>query len=197
MFNGIITAIGTIIAASNGIFTIKTSLSSQVIIGSSVACSGVCLTVIEVINNSIVVEVSQATFSCTNLALWQVDTHINLELSMQIGARMDGHFVLGHVDTLVQITELNLLPDGCYKITLQAPYEWMKYIAYKGSVALDGTSLTINEVSDNIFSINILPYTFNNTTFKDNTVGDKLNMEIDVLARYTEKMLAYGSISKH
>ncbi len=191
MFNGIIVAIGIVVAATNGLFRIKTSLSSQVSIGSSVACAGVCLTVIEILDDIIVVEVSEATFSCTNLAAWKIGTYVNLELSLQVGGRIDGHFLLGHVDTTATITDIIRLKDSCYKLTLHTDNKWMKYIVYKGSVALDGVSLTINEVNDEIFSLNLLPYTYHNTTFQYNNIHDKLNMEIDVLARYTEKACNY------
>lgn len=195
MFNGIITSIGNIIAVLKNIFHIKTNLSKKVKIGDSVACSGVCLTVIEVYEDMISVEVSSATFSCTNLTTWQVGSKVNLELSMQIGQRLDGHFVLGHVDTLVRLSDLSLLKDGCYKIILTSPENFTQYIAYKGSVALDGVSLTINETIDNNFSINLLPYTFNNTTFQYNRVGDKINMEVDMLARYVNRSLEYNKIN--
>ncbi|MBQ4875270.1 MAG: riboflavin synthase [Rickettsiaceae bacterium H1] len=189
MFNGVINFIGTIIDKNKNYFQINTPLSFKTEIGESIACSGVCLTVIKLMENSIVFEVSDATLSCTNLGKWKSGAKVNLEPSLKVGDRIDGHFVLGHVDTTVNIKSLSLLKDGSHKLTIEPNLDFMKYITYKGSVALDGVSLTVNEVKHDKFFVNLLPYTFENTTFQYNKPGDRLNMEVDVLARYVNKAI--------
>ena len=191
MFNGVIHFIGIIVLINKNQFHIhvSTDLFMKMKVGSSISCSGVCLTVIDFVDESIVVEVSDKTFSCTNLKKWKLDSRINLEPSLRVGDSIDGHFVLGHVDTTANIVELAQLKDGGYKLAVKSDINFIKYITYKGSIALDGVSLTVNNVINDIFYINLLPYSFDNTTFRYNKVGDELNMEIDVLARYVNNFV--------
>ncbi len=185
MFNGIINYIGIISLVRKNYYYVNSNLYESSKIGDSIACAGVCLTVIDIIDSNLVFEISNHTLSITNLQALKVGSRINLEPSLQFGGKVSGHFVLGHVDGYSIISNLTLLEDGCYKLTVQLlNSELIKYIVYKGSIALDGISLTVNEVKNNQFSLNILPYTFNNTTLQFNKINDKLNIEVDVLARY-------------
>ncbi|WP_168463830.1 riboflavin synthase [Wolbachia endosymbiont of Ctenocephalides felis wCfeT] len=190
MFKGIVVDIGTIVDITNSpnsdqIFCIKASNLSPVNEGDSVACSGVCLTAIDDI---FTVQVSQETMKVTNLNKWKIGEKINLEQAMRLSDRIDGHLVQGHVDSTVEILEINQ-NLGSHEIKLLCPQELIKFIAKKGSIALDGVSLTVNSVSNGEFTVNIIPYTWENTTFQYNKVGDHLNLEVDIVARYLNQLI--------
>lgn len=193
MFSGIITDIGTIETfdrkGDDITLTVKNNLPlSACGLGASIAHSGVCLTVIESQTGLFKVEVSGETVAKTNLGSWNVGTRINLESSLKIGDELSGHLVFGHVDTLVEVTSIE--PDGeSWRLQFRIPEEYKKYIASKGSVTLDGISLTVNEVENDIFGVCIIPHTWTHTTLSDRKVGDKINMEVDMLARYVARML--------
>jgi riboflavin synthase len=194
MFTGIITDIGTIISIEkNGDYkaSIKTSYDmASVDIGASIACSGVCLTVISKGENSFTVDISAETISCTNIYDWENGSLINLERALKIGDELGGHIVSGHVDGLATLDFLKAV-DGSRVMTFIAPDKLAMYIAAKGSVTLNGTSLTVNEVSGCKFTVNIIPHTLENTTLGDLFVGRKVNLEIDMLARYVERMVGF------
>ncbi|WCR57596.1 riboflavin synthase [Wolbachia endosymbiont of Ctenocephalides felis wCfeJ] len=195
MFKGIITNIGTVIdittgSNSNQIFYIKAQNLLSVHQGDSVACSGVCLTVVDIINDVLKVQVSQETMKVSNLSTWKVGKKMNLEQAMKLSDRIDGHLVQGHVDKTVQILAINQNLDS-HEIKLSCPEELIKFIAKKGSVTLDGVSLTINSVTDREFAVNIIPYTWKNTTFQYNKVGDYLNLEVDMVARYLDQLIRH------
>jgi riboflavin synthase len=193
MFTGIITDIGTVVRVDDTRgdkrFQIETAWDmTDVPMGASIACSGCCLTVIEKTKHSFSVDVSAESLSKTNLGEWGEGTKINLESSLKFGDELGGHIVSGHVDgvaTLVSIT-----PDGdSYRLKIRAPQDLKHFVAPKGSIALDGISLTVNEVEDDIFGINIIPHTWVVTTMGQRKVGDKINMEVDMLARYVARIL--------
>lgn len=192
MFTGIITDIGKIKNILKTISGINAEIStsydlSKVDIGASIACSGICLTVTSKNKNSFSVDVSNETIRCTTINSWCEGTEINLERAMKLGDEFGGHIVSGHVDGTAEIISIN--NDGnSRKIAVLSPDNLKKYIVAKGSIALDGTSLTVNEVEDNIFYINIIPHTWNNTNFKNLTIGSKINIEVDMLARYVERI---------
>jgi riboflavin synthase len=159
----------------------------DVSLGASIACSGCCLTVTEKGSNWFDVYVSGETLSKTNLANWQTNSEINLERSLRLGDEMGGHIVSGHVDGLATIKSIE--PEGeSWRIKIEAAHGFEKLIAAKGSIALDGISLTVNAINDNLFDVNIIPHTLNVTTLGNRKVGDKLNMEIDMLARYVARI---------
>jgi riboflavin synthase len=194
MFTGIITDIGTVTRIEkrgDTLFTIATSYPTATIdLGASIACSGCCLTVMAKGNNSFNVEVSAETLSKTTLGHWHERTKINLERSLKMGDEMGGHIVSGHVDGLATITAI--AQDGDSKrFTFEVPEAIAKFIAPKGSVALDGTSLTVNEVAGNTFGVNIIPHTQAVTTWGHARVGDQLNIEIDMLARYVARLAEF------
>lgn len=191
MFTGIITDIGTVFSIEKyGDLRvgIKTSYDiASIDIGASIAHCGVCLTVVEKVKNGYFVEISNETIACSNIGEWQVGTKINLERSLKIGDEIGGHMVLGHVDGLAEVLSIKEV-GGSHEIELKAPEELKYFIAAKGSVTLDGVSLTVNKVDDNKFYINVIPHTWQVTNFNEIEVGNKLNLEIDTLARYVARL---------
>ena len=192
MFTGIVTDLGKIRSIEQRGDTrieIETSYDlDDVDIGASIACSGPCLTVIEKGPGWFAVEASAETLDKTGLGDWAVGTTVNLERAMRIGDELGGHIVSGHVDAVAQIVDMQ--PEGdSIRFTFEAPEEFAKYIAPKGSVSLDGVSLTVNEVQGNRFGVNIISHTQGETTFGSRKVGDRINMEIDTIARYVARIL--------
>lgn len=197
MFTGIITDIGrvrTVRGESDKRFDIETAYDLDSIeIGASIAHAGVCLTVMEKGDVWYGVEVSRETLSCTTLGHWQAGTRINLERSLCLGDELGGHMVSGHVDGLASIQ--NRHQDGdSLRFVFEAPAALMRFVAPKGSVALDGVSLTVNTVEENRFCVNIIPHTQEMTTFSERQAGDLLNMEVDMLARYVGRLLETGQV---
>jgi riboflavin synthase len=192
MFTGIITDLGSVRAIDRSgevrfEFTSSYDMSS-VDIGASIACNGVCLTVIETGADWFAVQASAETLSMTTLGTWVEGRAVNFERALKVGDELGGHIVSGHVDGIATVVEIK--PDGESKrYTFQAPDALKKYVAPKGSVAIDGVSLTINEVEDGRFGINIIPHTQSVTTFGSLKAGDQVNMEIDMLARYVARLM--------
>ena len=191
MFTGIITDIGHVSALeTRGDLraTISTSYETAGIDdGASIACSGACLTVVGKGADWFAVDISKETLDHTILGDWKVGSAINLERSLRLGDELGGHIVSGHVDGVA--TVLSVTDEGdSRRVSIQAPPELAKFIASKGSVALDGISLTVNEVDGNVFGVNIIPHTWNKTTLADVVPGSRLNVEIDMLARYVARL---------
>lgn len=192
MFTGIITDVGRVKAVeSNGDtrFTIETAFDMETVaIGASIANCGVCLTVIDKGPGWFAVQASAETLSKTTLGSWAPGTRVNLERAMKLGDELGGHIVSGHVDGVATVADVR--PDGESKrITFEAPAHLAKYVASKGSVAIDGVSLTVNDVDGARFGVNIIPHTQVATTFGDLKPGDRVNMEIDMLARYVARLV--------
>ena len=196
MFTGIITDIGRIEAAEQrGDLRLRIGCGydmSSVDLGASIACSGVCLTVVDKGENWFAVDVSGETLSRTAPGMWEEGARLNLERALRIGDELGGHIVTGHVDGIGEVEGV-LDAGGSKRITIVAGDEVAPYLAAKGSVTLDGVSLTVNEVenlSDAVrFGINIIPHTAEQTTFDHVEPGRRLNIEIDILARYLGRML--------
>lgn len=194
MFTGIITDMGTITAidrrGGDVRFTIETAFDmAQIALGASIACAGCCLTVVETGDDWFAVDVSQESFSKTTLGFWEVGSRVNLEQSLKMGDELGGHLVSGHVDGVAEI--LSITPEGgSHRLKIRVPEEFAKYIAPKGSVALDGISLTVNEVEGAIFGVNIIPHTWEVTTLGKAEAGTRLNFEVDLLARYVARQVA-------
>jgi riboflavin synthase len=193
MFTGLITDIGELREVGKGAdrrFVIGTRHDMAAVdIGASIACSGACLTVIEKGDDWFSVDVSAETLACTTLAAWRSGRRINLEKSLRLGAEMGGHLVQGHVDGVVRVTARR--PDGeSLRFDFEAPAELARFIARKGSVALDGVSLTVNAVDAAGFGVNIIPHTARETTFGALEAGDRVNLEVDLLARYVARLQA-------
>ena len=192
MFTGIIAARGEIVdIQSDGdwVFTIATPWDCQAIdVGASIACSGVCLTVTKRDARHFVVAVSAETLSRTSLGRWKVGSQINLERALKVGDELGGHIVSGHVDCLAQVTACNAFDDS-HRLDIEIPAAFAGFVAEKGSVCLDGVSLTVNEVGPSNFSVNIIDHTWQQTTLGAVDTGSVLNMEIDMLARYMARLL--------
>ncbi|MCP5365095.1 MAG: riboflavin synthase [Hyphomicrobiales bacterium] len=156
-------------------------------LGASVCCSGVCLTVIDRGAGWFAVQASAETLSCTTLGSWRVGTKINLERALKVGDELGGHFVFGHVDACADI--VSVTPEGeSLRFVFEAPSDLSRFFAPKGSVALNGVSLTVNEVADNRFGVNMIPHTLAMTTFGAARQGERVNLEIDMLARYVARL---------
>lgn len=195
MFTGLITDVGKVVLRDGGRFVLSSSYpAADIPLGASICCDGVCLTATEIsvegAGSRFAVDVSNETLSKTTLGAWEPGQDVNLERSLRAGDELGGHVVSGHVDGVARITEIT--PDGdSRRFTFEAPDHLAMYIAPKGSVALDGTSLTVNEVSANQFGVNLIPHSLTVTTWGAKNAGDDVNLEVDVFARYVARQLEY------
>lgn len=198
MFTGIVTDIGEVRALERRgdlRARIETRYDTAGIdIGASIACSGVCLTVVDLGEDWFDVEISAETLDKTTLGTWTEGARINLERALKVGDELGGHIVSGHVDGLAVIVEMR--PEGdSVRYTFDAPESLARFIAPKGSVTLDGTSLTVNEVDGSRFGVNLIPHTQEVTTWGASKVGDNVNLEIDTLARYVARLAEMTKLS--
>jgi riboflavin synthase len=193
VFTGIITDIGEVIGREGGRFAIRSGFDADGIdIGASIACDGCCLTVVTVrpdgAGSAFTVDVSNETLSKTTLDSWAPGRRINLERALRAGDELGGHIVSGHVDGVARI--LDIRADGdCRRLLFELPAPLARFVAPKGSVALDGTSLTVNEVQGTRFGINLIPLTLTQTTWGRKKPGDDINVEIDLFARYVARLM--------
>lgn len=191
MFTGIITDIGKVRAIKDTNrdrrFEIETAYDLATIdIGASIAHSGCCLTVVEKGEGWFAVEVSGESLSLTTLDQWAVGGRINLERATKVGDELGGHIVSGHVDGLGEVVSVTV-EGGSHRVKVRVPRPLHRYIAPKGSIAVEGVSLTVNEVEDDVFGVNIIPHTWDVTTLGQIVAGARVNLEIDVLARYAAR----------
>lgn len=199
MFTGIVTDVGKITKVSGDAdrrFDISTEFDmSTVDIGASIACGGVCLTVVEKASGSFAVDVSQESLRVTSLSDWSEGSEINLERSLKLGDELGGHIVTGHVDCIGHVVGFETVGDSI-KMDVSIPGEHRHLVAAKGSVCVDGASLTVNTVQDRDYdceiSINLIPHTQAVTSFRNSAKGDKVNIEFDVLARYVSRLQHQG-----
>lgn len=195
MFTGIITDVGRIAALEQKgdlRARIETAYDTASIdLGASIASDGVCLTVVDMGDTWYDVEISAETVSKTNLGDWAVGRRVNLERALKVGDELGGHIVSGHVDGVAEITSMKVEGDST-RVQFRAPSELAKFIAPKGSVALNGTSLTVNEVDGDVFGVNLISHTKEVTNWGDAKPGDRINLEIDTLARYVARLAEYG-----
>ncbi|MCF8496309.1 MAG: riboflavin synthase [Alphaproteobacteria bacterium] len=201
MFTGLIQDTGVIArvekqgtgAAQSLRARIETGMNlERIAMGASVSCSGCCLTVVAKVPGAFEVELSAETLARTVPGQWEQGSRINLEPSLRLGDEMGGHFVFGHVDGVARIESIERAGDF-YRIILRAPEELTKFIAPKGSISLDGVSLTVNEVEGGMFGVTIIPHTWAHTTLHLKKPGDGLNLEADMLARYVARMIPGGN----
>ena len=194
MFTGIITDIGTILGLDRQ-GDLRARIGTRydvdgIDIGASIACDGVCLTVVDLgrsPQNWFDVQISAETLSCTTLGGWSLGHRVNLERALRVGDELGGHIVSGHVDGLAQV--IGVRPEGdSLRVTFRAPHALAGFIAPKGSVALNGTSLTVNAVDGTDFGINFIPHTQQATTWGSVAEGDAVNLEIDTMARYVARL---------
>ena len=193
MFTGIVTDLGHVRRLRRGEIlelTIATAFDPAAIpIGASIACSGACLSVVAVEPGAFSAQVSAETLACTTIGTWREGTQVNLERALRLGDEMGGHLVSGHVDGVARIIERR--PEAqSVRFAFEAPAALMPFIAPKGSVALDGVSLTVNEVTGTRFGVNIVPHTLARTNFGDARPGQAMNLEVDMIARYVARLLA-------
>ena len=192
MFTGIISAIGKITKLDitenkDAVFHVSSDFNIENIkLGDSISCSGICLTVTGLYGSTFTAMASLETLRITTAKQWQVGTMINLERALRVGDELGGHMVSGHVDDIAVISSI-IKAGSSWEICVQTHSNLMRYIARKGSITLDGISLTVNSVSEDAFMVNVIPYTFEHTTLQFKKVGDALNIEVDLLARYVLK----------
>lgn len=195
MFTGIITDVGTVSFADGGRFRIACGFDAASIdIGASIACDGCCLTVVELTKDAdgaalFDVDVSHETLSRTTLGKWTPGRQVNLERSLKLADELGGHIVTGHIDGVAQI--VSTTPDGdSVRFEFECPAPLAPFIAPKGSVALDGTSLTVNTVERTRFTVNLIPHSLAVTTWGQKRAGDEVNLEVDLFARYIARLLS-------
>lgn len=192
MFTGIVTDLGSLRAIeqqADARFVFQTGYeTAEIAMGASIACSGVCLTVVDKGTGWFAADVSGETLSKTTLGDWQPGTAVNFERSLRLGDELGGHLVSGHVDGVATVVS-HQPEEGSLRLGFEVPAELAKFIAPKGSVALDGVSLTVNEVEGQRFGINLIPHTAEATTLGEKQTGDRVNLEIDQLARYVHRLM--------
>ena len=198
MFTGIIDHNGEIIKITKkrnkdiSIFVLTRFKPKDIKLGSSICCNGVCLTVCKIkkLKNKLELsfDVSNETINCTNFSKLKIGSKINLEKSLRMGDEISGHFVFGHVDEVSKLLTIKRI-KGSHQLKFSKSKKLSKYIAKKGSVAVDGVSLTINSTDSNSFSVNIVPYTWEHTNFNELKVNSRINVEVDMLARYVSQNL--------
>ncbi|MDA7948292.1 MAG: riboflavin synthase [Hyphomicrobiaceae bacterium] len=199
MFTGLVTDVGMVQRAGQGRFELGCGYAlDQTVIGASIACDGCCLTVVEVLlgkdgfQSGFAVDVSNETLSKTTLGSWEAGQKINLERSLTPTTELGGHIVTGHVDGIASVVSRN--PDGdSMRFEIEVGDTFAKFIAPKGCVALNGVSLTVNDVERTRFGVNLIPHTLQVTSWGDVSEGDRVNLEVDLLARYVARITQSGS----
>lgn len=194
MFTGIVTDVGTVVSVSGkSEVTVRiaaTGAGRGLEPGASIACDGVCLTAVRCGDGPepwFDANASPETLSRTNIRFWRNGTKVNLERPLKVGDELGGHIVSGHVDGVAEVGDI--AADGdCLRIRLRPPENLLGFIAPKGSVALNGVSLTVNEVDDREFGVNLIPFTLAETNWSEAGIGDRINIEIDILARYVSRL---------
>lgn len=198
MFSGIIEAVGRVISIKAHGNTDNEDRCFQIDVGKlditdlkqgdSIAINGVCLTALECQGSVISFDVSNETLSCTNFSDLKIGSPVNLERALRLSDRINGHLVSGHVDTVAEV--LSLTEDArSWRFEISLDKEYAYFVSHKGSICIDGVSLTVNSVSENSFSINIIPHTLEQTLFKEYRVGSRINIEVDMMARYLERLM--------
>ena len=189
MFTGIVQELGKVNGFQNGKMSITgTKIQGDIRIGDSISVNGVCLTAVNVDKNCFEVDVITETMSRTNLGELVIEDSVNLELALQPTDRMGGHIVQGHVDCTGLISSLKI-QDKSHVIAIEVKGEFMRYIVEKGFIAIDGISLTVSKVYGNLFEVSIIPHTFSVTNLSLRKVGDYVNLEVDITAKYIESII--------
>ena len=197
MFTGLIRELGKVVSLApmaGGMrleVTMETKGEGSPTVGDSVAVNGACLTIVEVGSGRVVMEVSPETLTRTNLGTLKPGDVVNLERALRVGDALDGHLVLGHVDDTVSLLEVRREGEF-YLFRFSLPPHLARYVTEKGSVALDGISLTVRGLAGDSFTVAVIPHTYRNTNLQFRRPGDKLNLEVDVVARYVERLMGGG-----
>lgn len=195
MFTGIIEELGRVVSleqkAAGGRLTIACSqILQDAIVGASIAVNGACLTAVELTADRFSADLAPETLKRTNLGDLKPGSPVNLERPLRANSRLDGHFVLGHVDGTAEIASLEALGEGNWWLRIRVPEELSRYIVSKGSVAVDGMSLTVAEIKDAVVSFTIIPHTYEHTTLRGYSPGSRVNLEVDILAKHLEKLVS-------
>ena len=190
MFTGIIEELGTVVAGGTKLQVRCSTVLSDLSIGASIAVNGVCLTAVTVTGESFAADLAPETLSRSNLGDLAAGSRVNLERPVTPATRLSGHIVQGHVDATAEVVALDELGDGNWWLKVRVPKSLDRYLVEKGSVTLDGISLTIAAMDGDVAGVTIIPHTFANTTIGQAHVGTRLNVEVDVLAKHVEKLLA-------
>jgi riboflavin synthase len=211
MFTGLVSDIGQIISAEGDVATLRRFViesayaPDSIAIGASIACSGICLTAVKVTQNGsgsrFTVEAAAETLERTLAASWAVGTHLNLERSLKVGDELGGHLVTGHVDGVARIMKREAMTDDSgpwgptARFSIEAPQALARFVAQKGSICLDGVSLTVNAVKGQVFSVLLIPHTLAVTTFGQRQQGDPVHIEVDLMARYAARLADAAAFS--
>ena len=189
MFTGIVAKTGIVININNGVFRIKTNLIlNELKIGDSISIDGACHSVIKIDNNEFEVFSSIETFDKTIVGLYKIDSLVNLELPLRANDFIGGHNVSGHVDCIAKISQITKDDNGIF-IQIKIPQQFIKYIVSKGSIAINGISLTVNKINDDIVDLYIIPITIEKTNIKLLKTSDMVNIEVDIMAKYVESLI--------
>ena len=193
MFTGLVEEVGTIEQITSNLDGLRISVNAEKVmeglkVDDSVSCSGICLTVIDMNISSFTVQLVEETLNRTTAKNWKKDSAINLERALLPSSRMGGHFVQGHIDCTSKITDIRTTDESAiFSFTLPGPYQ--KYIVEKGSICLDGISLTVASINNKEFSIAVIPHTIEVTNWKKSKVGDLVNLEVDIISKYVENLM--------
>ena len=191
MFTGIIEEVGTIAAAGSRMKVQCRFVLKDTKPGASIAVNGVCLTAVAIEPDGFWCDLSPETLSRSNLGMLQAGSRVNLERAAAVGDRLSGHIVQGHVDGTAEFLSLETVPDGNWWLKVRLPTELDRYLIHKGSVTLDGVSLTIAALEQAVVSVAIIPHTYENTVLRDYEAGRKINVEVDLIGKYVERLLKY------
>lgn len=195
MFTGIVEELGRVVSldpkTTGARLSVKCShMIQDASIGASIAVNGACVTAVELSSEGFSADLAPETLKRTNLGHLKKGSPVNLERPLRASSRLDGHFVLGHVDGTAEIVSLEALGEGNWWLRIRVPRELTRYIVSKGSLAVDGISLTVAEIIDDIVSFTIIPHTYENTTLHSYSAGSRVNLEVDILAKHVEKLVS-------
>lgn len=198
MFTGIVEELGRVVALEHretgARLTVECSgVLADAVLGASIAVNGTCVTAVELGENRFSADLAPETLKRTNLGALRPGASVNLERPLRANSRLDGHFVLGHVDGTAEIVSLDSLGDGNWWLRLRVPPELTRYVVSKGSLGVDGMSLTVAEIEGDVVSFTIIPHTYQHTTLRDYGVGSRVNIEVDILAKHLEKLVGRAS----
>jgi riboflavin synthase len=212
MFTGLVSDVGVIVAAEGDPVALRRYViecgfpAAEIALGASIACAGICLTAVAITEQGgrtwFTVEAAAETLGCTLAGAWAVGTRLNLERSLKVGDELGGHLVTGHVDGIARITGFDPVTDASgpwgptAKFTIDVPAPLARFIAEKGSICLDGVSLTVNSVAGTAFSVLLIPHTLAVTTFGERKSGDPVHIEVDLMARYAARLVEAGAIMR-
>ena len=194
MFTGIVEELGTVLVAGSRMSVGCARVMEDMTLGASIAVNGVCLTAVELRADGFTADLAPETLDRSNLGDLRSGDRVNLERPVTLAARLSGHIMQGHVDGTAVLTELRALEDGNWQLQVKAPDALDRYLVYKGSIAIDGISLTVADVTDGVVRVAIIPHTYAQTNLAGRSVGDRLNIECDMLAKHVEKLLGRVSV---